>query len=127
MVADGTPLELLQFWREARAADLFVDAQYGQWGLRILSPTQSIRKTAKLRVDSSAELIEGDLVVGEFLGDSDLLLVRCDPAARDYGCVLVVLPIDKRKDWPTIAANFSQFISRFAESSGDKFWENAAI
>ncbi|KAE9904771.1 SMI1/KNR4 family protein, partial [Enterobacteriaceae bacterium TzEc051] len=56
-------------------------------------------------------------------GDSDLLLVRCDPNSDDYGSIFVVLPIDQRQDWYIVANTFQEFISKFYETQGDKFWE----
>jgi hypothetical protein len=118
------PKELLDFWKEAREADLFVDSKYGQWGLRLWSPARSVGRTQELRSASSTRLVNGDLIIGEFLGDSDLLLVRCDPGAQDFGRILIVLPLDRRADWPTAAANFADFLKTYANESGDKFWDH---
>ena len=120
------PADLRLFWQEAREADLFADSQHGQWGLRVWSPGRSVEKTAELRSLSDTELDIYDLIIGEFLGDSELLLVRCDPRAADFGQVVVVLPIDARKDWPIAASNLSEFIAKYVESSGDKFWDRSS-
>lgn len=32
----GLPAEVTELWRVTRAADLFVDADFGEWGLRLL-------------------------------------------------------------------------------------------
>jgi hypothetical protein len=61
-------------------------------------------------------------VVGEFLGDSDLLLVRCDPAAEDYGSVLVALPLDDRSEWDQAASSIEAFLLSYARTHGEKFW-----
>jgi hypothetical protein len=84
-----------------------------------------VEKTAELRSLSAAELDTCDLIIGEFLGDAELLLVRCDPGAPDFGQVVVVLPIDARKDWPIAASNLSEFVAKYVESSGDKFWDRS--
>jgi hypothetical protein len=60
-------------------------------------------------------------VVGEFLGDTDKLLVRCNPLTDDYGSVLVALPIDRRKQWP-VWLSLAQFVEDFAEHDGEKCW-----
>lgn len=69
------------------------------------------------------DALQSDLIIGEFYGDSDLLLVRCDPNSDDYGSIFVVLPIDQRQDWYIVANTFQEFISKFYETQGDKFWE----
>ncbi|MGP4881556.1 hypothetical protein ACTXQV_59065, partial [Klebsiella pneumoniae] len=43
--------------------------------------------------------------------------------ADDYGSIFVVLPIDQRQDWYIVANTFQEFISKFYETQGDKFWE----
>ncbi|KAE9697815.1 SMI1/KNR4 family protein, partial [Enterobacteriaceae bacterium TzEc077] len=40
-----------------------------------------------------------------------------------YGSIFVVLPIDQRQDWYIVANTFQEFISKFYETQGDKFWE----
>jgi len=124
-VREKVPNDLLEFWKEAREADLFVDKQYGQWGLRIWSPGKSIEKTRQLRSRTSTELVDGDLVIGEFLGDTDLLVIRCDAGAPDFASVVVALGIDARSDWPVPAKNFADFLSAYSRGSGDKFWDGA--
>ncbi len=66
--------------------------------------------------------IEGDMIVGEFLGDTDKLLVRCDPQCDDFGSVSVTLPIDRRPDWPHLWQSLSDFIEVFVERGGKKYW-----
>jgi hypothetical protein len=54
-----------------------------------------------------------------------LLLLRCDPQMDDFGHVLIVLPIDKRKDWHVAAKSLGDFLQRLVEASGKKYWEPA--
>jgi hypothetical protein len=63
------------------------------------------------------------LVVGRFLGDSDLLVLRCDETAPDVGSTLIALPIDPRGDWPTVARSFREYLERLIAAEGDKYWE----
>lgn len=62
------------------------------------------------------------MIIGEFYGDSDLLLLRCDPESKDYGVVLIALPFDNRSDW-YCSVNFEYFITDYVNFEGDKFWE----
>jgi hypothetical protein len=43
--------DLVEFWREAEHADLFADAKYGQWGLRVLSLAQALGRTVTWRAN----------------------------------------------------------------------------
>jgi len=79
------PPALLQFWKITRWARLFQDCTYGQWGLEILSPTESIEETRKQRELRQDAYEINDLVVGRFIGDSDLLTrLRLRPTR--HGC-----------------------------------------
>jgi hypothetical protein len=121
------PAALAEFWRQARGARLFEDTTYGQWGLILFDPGEAAQNSEELQRIRSRDARRGDLIVGEFRGDSDLLLLRCDPDAPDFGSVMVALPIDQRVDWPTVAPDLTSFVQRFADSEGDKFWERASF
>jgi SMI1 / KNR4 family (SUKH-1) len=120
------PPGLREFWEAALSARLFEDRTYGQWGLEILDPVEAAEATAELQSARPGEFVRGDLVIGRFLGDSDLVLVRCDPTSHDYGRVTVCTPIDPRPSWDVVADSFEAFFDRYVLSGGDKFWETAA-
>jgi hypothetical protein len=102
---------------------LFEDRNYGQWGLILYEPQEAETVTAKFRIQRARDFAEGDLVIGEFLGDSDLLVIRCDPQERDYGRVMVALPLDPRSDWYSVAGNLEAFLEEYERAEGAKFWE----
>lgn len=79
------PAQLVEFWKNTSAARLFEDEDSGQWGLEIVSPGEARLLTEVEVKKRPRDYVYGDLVIGRFLGDSDLLLVRCDPSAFDYG------------------------------------------
>lgn len=120
---NNLPAELVEFWKNAAVARLFEDVDYGQWGLEIISPGKAESLTETELQKRPCDYVPGDLVVGRFLGDSDLLLVRCDQSASDFGSVVVALPIDKRPDWDVVATDFADFLTKLVEADGDKFWE----
>jgi hypothetical protein len=119
----SVPEDLMAFWRLTRTASLFVDLHYGQWGLEILSPSEAVRETHLQRRNRPAQYRDGDVVIGRFLGDSDLLVIRCDEKGADFGKILVALPIDPRPDWFTPADTFGDFLRLYLENEGAKFWE----
>lgn len=116
------PPDLKDFWAIARTAKLFEDRLFGQWGLEILDPGRSAELTADCLASRARDFLAGDLVIGRFLGDSDLLVVRTDDSRQDYGEILVALPLDPRGDWDRVAGSFREFLVRYVESGGDKYW-----
>ncbi|MBM3273453.1 SMI1/KNR4 family protein [Candidatus Kaiserbacteria bacterium] len=116
------PRDLAEFWALARTAKLFEDQQYGQWGVEILDPEQAAAMTNRCRLKRGRDFVEGDLVVGKFLGDSDLLVIRCDSSITDYGSVLVALPLDARGEWYNLGGTFASFLDTYVKSGGEKFW-----
>ncbi len=115
------PYDVVALWKECRAARLFEDLDYGQWGLILLDPGASARRTAKERHDRPSEFLPGDVVIGEFLGDLDLLVVA--PSEAGVHRVLVALPLDGRSDWYGVGADLATFLGRFVTVGGEKFWE----
>ncbi|THF85437.1 hypothetical protein E7T09_15835 [Deinococcus sp. KSM4-11] len=97
-VIHHVPAALHNFWLLAASARLFEDMQYGQWGLVIHDPCAARHATDAYQLARYDDARAGDLVVGMFLGDCDLLIVRPDPKADDEGQVLVALPLDGRVD-----------------------------
>jgi hypothetical protein len=114
------PSDLRELWTTSREAELFVDADYGQWGLNLFSPTASAARSAKEREERPVDIGSGDIVVGQFLGDQDLLVVD------DTGAVLVALPLDARADWYRPARNLAEFLDRYVAANGAKFWERTS-
>lgn len=117
------PKDLNLFWSLSGHALLFKDAEYGQWGLEILTPEMAIDTTNKMRQLRPEEFLESDLVFGRFIGDSELLLVNCEPESSKFGHIFVSGPIDKRRDWAQPATSFFDFLNRYVEYQGDKYWE----
>jgi hypothetical protein len=110
------PAEVKSFWSVYGSGELFKDIAYGQWGLRIFSPAASAKDTKRYHEIQPGRLTDDDLVVGEFLGDSDLLVVH------RTGSVLVSLPIDKRPVWHQ-EPSLSLFLRKYVDTQGDKYWE----
>ena len=122
MIPHTCPPNLREFWSVARTARLFEDTEYGQWGLEILPPQRAVDMIAVRRTERQRDFIAGDLVIGEFLGDSDLLVIRCDESKSDFGEVLIASPIDPRSDWDRAAESFADFLDKYARSGGEKYW-----
>ncbi len=117
------PESLLEFWDICDSARLFVDVDYGQWGLEILNYEDAIKETEDQFEERPNEYIEGDLVIGKFLGDCDLLVIRCDKKANDYGQIIVALPIDERCDWFFLSVTYQAFLEKYLLEQGEKYWE----
>jgi len=118
------PHDLEQLWNETSGLRLFEDITYGQWGLVIWSPHEIISKQEELSSWlRKADLRTGDLIIGGFIGDRDLPIVRCDQKEADFGHVIIALEIYHREEWITAADSVIAFLERFLATQGDKFWE----
>ena len=117
------PADLVALWRTTREARLFEDQDYGQWGIVLLDPAASARRTARERADRPEDLQPDDIVIGEFLGDADLVVLEPKP---DGGArVLIDLPLDPRADWPLAADDLGEFLATYFENNGEMFWDPA--
>jgi hypothetical protein len=117
----GVPNEVAALWAHTSGGKLFEDVKYGQWGLKLLSPPESAARTARERADRPEEIRADDIVLGEFLGDQELLVFG--PSEPGDRRVLVELPLDKRPDWWAAASTLTEFLERYFAASGDKYWE----
>ncbi len=115
------PSDVVDLWAACREARLFEDVDYGQWGLALLTPSASATRTAQEHEARPSDLRPDDVVIGEFLGDQELLvLAPCETGQRK---VLIALPLDGRADWFGAAADLGEFLGRYFDSAGDKYWE----
>lgn len=120
---DMLPAELVEAWSVSRESRLFEDVDYGQWGLVLLSPEASAERTADQRAQRPNAYHAHDVLIGEFLGDPELLVMS--PSGIGEGRILVALPLDDRHDWYPVASSLAQFLERYLESWGGKYWESS--
>ncbi|MCW2932230.1 MAG: hypothetical protein JWM19_3192 [Actinomycetia bacterium] len=119
---DDVEAELVEAWSVSRESRLFEDIDYGQWGLLLYTPTASADKTAEQCAIRPEDLRESDdLIIGEFLGDAEFLVM----ARRESGNrkILVAPPIDDRADWAEVGVSLADFLERYLDARGNKFWE----
>lgn len=117
--ANRAPDPIREFWSLYDSLRLFEDVEYGQWGMVILDPCASMARTEQFKRDRSKFFEADDLVVAEFLGDSDLVV-----QARS-GELLVATPLDPRDEWCRLGRSLSQLLAEFLEKQGHKFWEES--
>jgi hypothetical protein len=120
------PLAIIHLWDKTSSLRLFEDVNYGQWGLILWSPNQVITEQEKRIAQRKEDFHPGDLIIGECLGDAELLVLRCDATCPDFGNVIIALPLDSHEEWYLAATSLESFLSKFLAAKGDKFWENQA-
>jgi hypothetical protein len=118
---DEVPTEVRELWLTCSSAILFKDIDYGQWGLRILSPSGAAADTADSFKWRKVDLKEGDIVVGKFIGDQERVLFTTNNAGDKQ--IMIMLEIDERKDFPIVANSLAEFLTLYWEHHGDKYWE----
>lgn len=118
------PLVIAHLWNKTSGLRLFEDITYGQWGLILWSPDQVITEQDKRITQKKEDFRTGDLIVGEFLGDAELLVLRCDATSPDFGNVMIALPLDSREEWDLAGLTLESFLNQLIAANGDKFWEN---
>ncbi len=123
---EDVPDELSELWALSAEVRLFEDIDFGQWGLALLPRAACATATRVLASQRRREHRDGDLVIGRFLGDSDLLLMRTDPRSADWGQVCIALPLDRRDDWYYPKVGLQAFIQLLSDAQGAKFWELAS-
>jgi hypothetical protein len=121
----GLPSDALDLWAACRQARLFQDVEYGQWGLALLAPSASATRTAQERAARPADLRPDDVVLGEFLGDQELLVLAPSEAGRRR--ILIALPLDSRDDWLGAAQDLGEFLERYFDHAGDMYWQRPDV
>ncbi|MGX2950014.1 SMI1/KNR4 family protein, partial [Ursidibacter sp. B-7004-1] len=121
---NNLPIQYLNFITETDGAKLFYDEAYGQAGLYLYETDVIKSKNLEWRKSYlNQDLLPTDLIIGEFFGDSDLVILRCDENSKDYGDIIISLPLDERKDWYFLTSNFEHFLIKFCDNEGIKYWE----
>jgi hypothetical protein len=121
----GLPCDALDLWAACRQARLFEDVDYGQWGLALPAPSASATRTAQEHAARPAELRPDDIVLGEFLGDQELLVLA--PSETGRRRILIARPLDRRADWLGVAQDLAEFLERYFDHAGDKDWERPHV
>lgn len=118
------PQEAGLLWSRASELRLNEDLNYGQWGCILWSPAELVERHKKaLDWRRPEDFHRGDVIIGEFRGDTDLVILRCDPAKSDYGKVVVALAIDPRSEWPCVASSITDFVLQYLSCPERKYWE----
>ena len=119
------PSQYLNFIKETDGAKLFYDKIYGQAGMYLYETDILYKKNVEWHNSyMKQDLLQTDLIIGEFFGDNDLVILRCDNRSDDYGHIIISLPLDERKDWYFTNDNFEPFLIKFCNNEGVKYWES---
>jgi hypothetical protein len=126
------PPDLAELWNRCGGLILHKEETFHQSGLLVCAPTDPdfFKLNREYHEDNadnklfSGRLLPGDLILGRFWGDLELPLLRCDKTASDYGTVMIVPEMEPlRKDWYIAAPSLEEFLVRFMDAHGAKYWE----
>lgn len=115
--------EMKCFWNHTNKVKIFCEIPYGQWGTILFGAEESLRKTKEWKEIYPEEFVLGDLVIGEFLGDAQFVVMRCNQEKEDWGQVVIGFPIDVRAEWPNVAGSVAEFVEKTLASPDMKYWE----
>lgn len=121
------PDELTWLWGSYSSLALCI-YNYGISGLYIYSPDQALVRhkyyyiKEKQLADTMEDVQKGDFVIGEYIGEQQSVLIRCDEKANDFGEILMTQPIRPREEWPIVGTSPIDFLEAYY-SAGDKFWD----
>lgn len=114
-IPQDAPVQLRELWSRTSGGPLLVDEQFGICGLMLYSPEESGSRATE-RAEAGYEISAGDWVLGEFVGDTDMLVVEAD------GAVLISTGSYPRDNWYRFES-LSDVLSRYVLEHAEKYWE----
>ena len=119
------PPELVTLWNACGGLSLYEDNKFCQSGLFIPAPQDRDLFTLNNEYleDKADRVLRGDFIFARFWGDRERSLIRCDQSAPDYGRIVIVTEMGPREEWCTAAHSLEEFLVRFMDARGDKYWE----
>jgi len=108
------PVELKQFWMYASEVriETLEEGNCMRSGIYISSPLDVLEfHHRKISEEFPERYTDGDLIIGERVGDLMLFVVRCKQNLKDFGTVLLSNPIDQRKDWQVVGKTVTEFLA----------------
>ena len=110
-----TPEQLRELWLRTSGGSLLVDQALGICGLTLHGPVEA-KWRCRERAESGYEVSESDWLIGEFVGDTDMLVIDVD------GAVLISTGSYRRSDWYRFGS-LSAVLHRYVEENAEKYWE----
>jgi hypothetical protein len=122
VIAAGLAIpEALELWSQCRTASLCEETETQSWGLHLLSPPEARELTAQELANRPEDYHTDELIIGEFYGDLEyLVLAPSEQAGRQ---VVISLPMEHRAAWRRVAGSLTEFLIRYYEAEGAKWWE----
>jgi hypothetical protein len=119
------PEELAEMWSLGSELRIHCEINYSQWGLILWSPLDCLKNQSKYTTRRPEHFVKGDLFIGEYLGDLDLVLIRCNLQEPDFSRIVIADAIDPRSNWLTVANSLSEFINQTLDNPENKFWDKS--
>jgi hypothetical protein len=119
------PPDLAILWDSCGGLILYEDNMHCQWGLVVRAPPHPdvFTLNREYHEDKADRVLPGDLIFASFWGDRERPLIRSDRSAADYGRIEIVTEMGPRSEWTTAAHSLEEFLVRFMDTHGEKYWE----
>jgi hypothetical protein len=111
----GAPLQAREFWQRTSGGMLLRDLRFGICGLDLNDPDKA-RKVTRDRAEFGYDVTESDWVIGEFVGDTDMLLID------ENNNVVISTGSYSRESWYTFAS-LEDVLQKYIASDAEKDWE----
>jgi hypothetical protein len=111
----GVPLQARELWQRTSGGVLMRDLQFGICGLTLHDPDEA-KKVSGDRAQVGYDVTESDWVVGEFIGDTDMLIID------ENNKVLISTGSYSRESW-YVFTSLENVLKRYVESYAEKYWE----
>lgn len=114
-IPTGVPLQARELWHRTAGGVLMRDMKFGICGLTLNDPNEA-KIVSGDRAQSGYDVTESDWVVGEFTGDTDMLVVDQNDN------VLISTGSYSRESWYSFTS-LEEMLKKYLESAAEKYWE----
>lgn len=111
----GIPPQARELWQRTSGGVLMCDLQFGICGLTLNDPDEA-KKVSVDRARLGYEVTESDWVIGEFTGDTDMLIIDGN------NMVLISIGSYSRKHW-YLFTSLEDVLEKYVQSGAEKYWE----
>ena len=109
-------------WKYASNVYICEEINYGQWGLVLWNPIEVLHNNQGDPRFTAYHLEKGEIIIGEFKGDLDVVIIRCDKNQEDFGKIIIAEGMAPREEYEIVTKSLLEFLEKFMNDPTKKFW-----